>query len=93
MRRIEPTTQFKRDYKREAKGQHRATLDIDLKPVLEALVNDLPLEPRHRDHSLTGEWKDHRDCHVKPDLILIYRKPDDATLQLVRLGSHAELSL
>jgi mRNA interferase YafQ len=98
MRRIEPTTQFKRDYKREAKGQHRATLDPDaldaeMKPVLEALVNDLPLAPRHHDHALSGDWKDHRDCHIKPDLLLIYRKPDAVRLQLVRLGSHAELSL
>ena len=93
MRKIDPTGQFKRDYKREAKGQHRATLDIDLKPVLEALVRDQTLDPRHRDHPLAGEWKDHRDCHVKPDLVLIYRKPDDATLQLIRLGSHSELGL
>jgi len=93
MRRIEPTTQFRRDYKREAKGRHRTTLDADIKPVLETLANDLTLEPRYRDHALTGEWRDHRDCHVKPDLILIYRKPKDATLQLVRFGSHAELSL
>lgn len=93
MRRIEPTTQFKRDYKREAKGQHRATLDADMKPVLEALSNDLVLEPRRHDHVLSGDWKDHRDCHIKPDLLLIYRKPDVGRLQLVRLGSHAELSL
>ena len=93
MRKIDPTGQFRRDYKREAKGQHRATLDADVAPVLEALARDQPLEPRHRDHALTGEWKDHRDCHVKPDLVLIYRKPDDATLQLVRLGSHSELGL
>ena len=93
MRKINPTGQFRRDYKREAKSQHRATLDADLVPVLEALASDQPLEPRHRDHALTGEWKDHRDCHVKPDLVLIYRKPDDATLQLVRLGSHSELGL
>ncbi|HOY03449.1 MAG TPA: type II toxin-antitoxin system YafQ family toxin [Zoogloea sp.] len=93
MRKIDPTGQFRRDYKREAKGQHRTTLDADLVLVLEALARDQPLEPRHRDHALTGEWKDHRDCHVKPDLVLIYRKPDDATLQLVRLGSHSELGL
>ena len=93
MRKIEPTGQFRRDYKREAKGQHRATLDADLVPVLEALASDQPLELRHRDHALTGEWKDHRDCHVKPDLVLIYRKPDDNVLQLVRLGSHSELGL
>ena len=93
MRKIDPTGQFRRDYKREAKGQHRTTLDADLVLGLEALARDQPLEPRHRDHALTGEWKDHRDCHVKPDLVLIYRKPDDATLQLVRLGSHSELGL
>jgi mRNA interferase YafQ len=93
MRRIERTGQFKRDYKREAKSRHRATLDADLIPVLKALAYDRLLEPRHRDHALTGDWSDHRDCHVKPDLVLIYRKPDDAVLQLVRLGSHSELGL
>jgi mRNA interferase YafQ len=42
---------------------------------------------------LTGEWTDHRDCHIKPDLVLIYRMPDAESLELVRLGSHSELSL
>jgi mRNA interferase YafQ len=46
-----------------------------------------------RDHALTGTWSDHRDCHILPDLVLIYRKPDAETLELVRLGSHSELSL
>ena len=64
-----------------------------LVPVLVALADDQPLEPRHRDHALTGDWKDHRDCHVKPDLVLIYQKPDADTLRLVRLGSHSELGL
>ena len=93
MRTIERTGQFKRDYKREAKGQHRAALDAGLVPILVALANDEPLESRHRDHALSGDWKDHRDCHVKPDLVLIYRTPDPDTLQLVRLGSHSELGL
>lgn len=93
MRTIDYTGQFRRDYKREKKGRHKATLDTELHAVLSALAADLPLEPRHRDHVLTGNWSDHRDCHVKPDLILIYQKPDPATLRLVRLGSHAELSL
>jgi mRNA interferase YafQ len=49
-------------------------------------------------HSLSGqqcvgEWSDHRDCHIRPDLVLIYRKPDDHNLELVRLGSHSELGL
>ncbi len=61
--------------------------------VITALANDQPLAEKHRDHALAGDWKDHRDCHIKPDLVLIYRKPDDDVLQLVRLGSHNELSL
>lgn len=93
MRRIERTSQFKRDYKREAKGQRRARLDVDLRSVVLALATDQPLAPSHRDHPLSGDWKDHRDCHVRPDLLLIYRKPDDEVLQLVRLGSHSELGL
>lgn len=93
MRTPDYTGQFKRDYKREKKGQHRVMLDADLHAVLSDLLDDQPLQPRHRDHALTGEWKDHRDCHVRPDLVLIYRKPDDTVLQLVRLGSHSELGL
>lgn len=93
MRKIEYTRQFKRDYKRESKGRHSATLDAALNAVLTALAHDQPLEPRHRDHALTGDWKDHRDCHIKPDLILIYRKPDEVVLQLVRIGTHSELGL
>lgn len=93
MRKIERTSQFKRDYKRETKGPHRAALDKALVPVLEALAYDHPLGSRYRDHALTGNWKDHRDCHLKPDLVLIYRKPDDGVLQLVRMGSHSELGM
>jgi mRNA interferase YafQ len=93
MRTIEWTGQFKRDYRRESKGQHRATLDGTLFPVVDLLANDLPLEANRRDHPLIGDWKDHRDCHIKPDLVLIYQKPDGATLRLVRLGSHSELGI
>jgi mRNA interferase YafQ len=93
MRKISRTSRFKKDYKREAKGQHRDTLDGDLRAVLSLLVTDSPLPERFRDHALTGEWSDHRDCHVRPDLVLIYRLPDAEMLELVRLGSHSELSL
>jgi len=93
MRTIEWTSQFKRDYKREGKGQHRTTLDDDLLPIVDALANDHPLELRHHDHRLSGDWKDHCDCHIKPDLVLIYQKPDGNTLRLVRFGSHSELGL
>ncbi len=93
MREIERTSRFKRDYKREAKGRHRATLDESLMSVLRALVADVPLAERYRDHALSGEWSGYRDCHIKPDLVLIYEKPDDLTLRLIRMGSHSELGL
>jgi mRNA interferase YafQ len=93
MRTIKRTGTFKRDFKRESKGQHRATFAADLAAVVAALAEDEPLAARQRDHALTGDWKDFRDCHVKPDLVLIYSKSDDLTLVLVRLGSHSELGL
>ncbi|MFN4023166.1 MAG: type II toxin-antitoxin system YafQ family toxin [Hydrogenophilus thermoluteolus] len=91
MRTIERSSAFKRDYKREAKGKHRATLDEALKQVVSALATDQPLEARYRDHDLSGNWAGYRECHIKPDLLLIYSKPDPDTLRLVRLGSHSEL--
>lgn len=93
MRTIERTRQFKRDYKREAKGQYRTTLDADIIPVLQALATDTPLAAKYRDHTMTGDWRPNRDCHIKPDLLLIYQKPDDEILLLVRLGSHSELGI
>ena len=54
-------------------------------------ANDQPLPPRRRDHELSGEWGGYRECHVKPDLLLIYRKPDAETLWLAWLGSHSEI--
>jgi mRNA interferase YafQ len=93
MRTIKRTSRFKKDYKREAKGQHRATLDADLLAAVSLLAADIPLTEKFRDHPLSGEWTDHRDCHLKPDLVLIYRLPDAQRLELVRLGSHSELSL
>jgi mRNA interferase YafQ len=93
MRTIERTGQFKRDYKRERRGTYRAVLETDFVAVLKTLANDQPLDEKYRDHALRGDWKDHRDCHIKPDLVLIYRKADAKVLQLVRLGSHGKLGL
>lgn len=59
--------------------------------VVNLLAADQPLPRRTADHPLSGEWQGFRDCHIRPDLILIYRKPDATTLELVRLGSHSEL--
>ena len=65
MRTIERTGQFKRDYKPESKGLYSATLDAEFLSVLRMLTNDEQLEPRYRDHALSNNWKDHRDCHIK----------------------------
>ena len=93
MRTIDPTGRFKRDLKRELKGRHRHYILDEMDELRALLAADVPLSPHNRDHALTGDWKDHRDCHVRPDLVLIYRKPDDDTLDLVRLGSHSELGI
>ena len=92
MRTISRTNQCKRDYKREARGQHRIILDELLSSVITYLISDTPLPSHYKDHALTGNWLDYRDCHLKPNLVLIYQITDD-TLILVRLGSHSELSL
>lgn len=93
MREIRFTGRFKRDYKREKSARHGKTVDAALTEAVNLLAVDEPLPRRYFDHPLSGDWADHRDCHIKPDLILIYRKPDDECLDLVRLGSHSELGL
>jgi mRNA interferase YafQ len=91
MRWIERTSAFKRDYKRTQAAPRHKDIDTLLPEVVALLADDQPLEERHHDHSLGGNWKDHRECHLKPDLVLIYKKPDLSTLRLVRMGSHSEL--
>lgn len=93
MRRIEHTKAFKRDYKRVKSTSRHKDIDITLPEILCLLAEDVALPLKYFGHSLSGDWKDHRDCHIKPDLILIYRKPNKEVLQLVRLGSHSQLSL
>lgn len=90
MREIRESGPFKHDIKREAKGQNGKTLAAALRLVLMVLANDELLEPRY---ALTGNWRGCRDSHVKPNLVLIYRKPNAETLELLRLGSHSELRL
>jgi mRNA interferase YafQ len=66
MRTIEFTTRFRRDYKRVVAGPRGKALKAELEPILDALLRDEPLAPRHADHPLTGNWKDHRDCISVP---------------------------
>lgn len=91
MRTIQPVNAYRRDYRRVKSNPRHRKLDDLLTPLLELLAADLPLPALNRDHALTGDWVDHRECHIRPDLLLIYRKSDAETLQLVRLGSHSEL--
>ena len=87
MRQIVHTSQFKRDYKKRSRER-----GID--PLLASIVNRLvagdSLETNYRDHPIKGGYAGCRECHLKPDLLLIYvQTPDE--LRLVRLGSHSEL--
>ncbi len=93
MRTVRHTSRFRRDYKREKSGRYSKHLDTELMDAVTMLAKDEPMPRRYFDHALGGEWKDHRDCHIRPDLVLIYRMPDETSLELVRLGSHSELGL
>ena len=92
MRTIERSGAFRRDYKRaKASPRHREQVDRLVAGVVTLLAADRDLPPSYRDHALVGDWSGYRECHLRPDLLLIYRKPDDDTLRLARLGSHSEL--
>ena len=62
----------------------------ELRSVMELLIAQKPLNERHRDHELSGEWKGHRDCHIRSDWILIYRITP-GTITFERTGTHADL--
>ncbi len=91
MRRIERTKAFKKDYQRTIATPKHRDLDNVLPALIALLATDIVLPEKYVDHPLRGQWKDFRDCYVKPDLVLIYRKVSSDVLQLVRLGSHSEL--
>lgn len=92
MRTIERSSAFKRDYKRiKATPRHSKDVDSLVSAIVALLLADQALPERNRDHALSGVWAGYRECHIKPDLLLIYRKPDEKTLRLARLGSHSEL--
>nr|WP_297399475.1 type II toxin-antitoxin system YafQ family toxin [uncultured Marinobacter sp.] len=88
MHNLEYSTQFKKDFRKITK---RSIPDIvEVCRVISMLQRDEPLGEKHVDHPLIGNWQGFRDCHVMPDLVLIYRLHDGA-LQLARIGSHSEL--
>lgn len=86
---IQFTSQFKKDLK-AAKKQNK---NIDkLFEIIEILSNGEKLEPKYRDHSLTGNYKGVRECHVEADWLLIYKINDNVLLLILyRVGTHSEL--
>ena len=85
-RKVYPTKQLKRD----AKKHHLELLTPAWAEVLNCLVKDQPLPEKYKDHALTGNWSSCRDCHITPNLVLIYEIRGNDVL-LHRLGSHSEL--
>ena len=86
---IKNTTKFKKDYKLAK----RRGLDISLlKSIVTKLANDESLDPKYKDHPLTGNWIGHRECHIQSDWLLVYRYEDDVlVLTLARTGTHSDL--
>ena len=67
--------------------EHATRAEVE-RSILQSLIER---DARYRDHDLSGDWAGYRECHIKPDLLLIYRKSDPDILRLARLGSHSEL--
>lgn len=86
---VKPTTQFKKDYKRALKRGLKIEL---LEKVVELLAMGEALPEKNRDHELSGNWAGHRECHILPDWLLVYRIEDDVlVLTLARTGTHSDL--
>ncbi len=81
------TSSFNRDLKRITKQGVNMAL---LKKTITSLVEQIPLDERYKDHPLKGNWAYHRECHIAPDWLLIYRYEADGIV-FVRTGSHSEL--
>ncbi|MFZ2727108.1 MAG: type II toxin-antitoxin system YafQ family toxin [Methylococcaceae bacterium] len=88
MRQIVQTSQFKQDLKK-VKLSGRYKID-DLLIIVEQLARDESLAEKYKNHDLTGNWKNHKECHIKADWLLIYQLIDDKLI-LIRTGSHSEL--
>ena len=87
MKQLSQTKQFARDVNRMVK---RGKDSDKLRQIVMTLAREDKLDPRHRDHALTGEWRGTRDCHIEPDWILIYTTTD-THLRLERTGTHSDL--
>ncbi|WP_336016540.1 type II toxin-antitoxin system YafQ family toxin [Fusobacterium polymorphum] len=86
---VKMTNKFKKDYKIiEKQGKNIKKLV----EVIEMLAKGKQLDSKYKDHSLIGNYKGYRECHIFPDWILIYKHEEDIlVLILARTGSHSEL--
>ncbi len=83
------SAKFKKDYKRAKKQGKDVELLLD---IVDLLAEELPLDPQHRDHPLSGDYFGYRECHILPDWLLIYKVDGrNLILTLTRTGSHSEL--
>ena len=88
-RRIERSSRFKKNFKRFARD---LVFCAEFATLLELLVSDAELPPKYCDHPLHNNWEGCRDCHVRPDVVLIYQKTTDGlVLHLLRIGGHSEV--
>lgn len=80
-------------FKKGLKLARKRGLDISLlQDIVEKLLHKIPLEAKHKDHALIGNYKGYRECHIQPDWLLIYLIEDDIlTLTLIDTGTHADL--
>ena len=82
---------FKQDYQRLIKTANKAIVN-ELLAVIENLAEGKTLAKKYQDHSLKGNWQGYRECHIKPDVLLIYKLiNNELILTLVRVGSHSDL--
>ena len=88
MLKIKYSSQFKKDFKK-IRNLPLAELKA-ISEVISTLEKNLTLDKKYKDHELSGNWAKFRECHIKPDLLLIYKVNADE-LQLARLGSHSDL--
>lgn len=80
---------FTHRFKKSHKKLSQTHKDLVAK-IIDKLANDEVLEKKYNDHALKGEWINHRECHIRPDLLLIYKKQDDLLiLTCVDIGSHS----
>lgn len=91
MREIKYTNQFQKDYRKCKRGDNSTRLDLLLAQVVSLSQADIPIDKRHQDNALKGKLQGFRECHIKPYLLLIYSKPNNNELILIRLGSHSDL--